>query len=160
MRNPNFRFMLSHPAHIVSLGFGSGLSPKAPGTVGSLLAWALYWPLRPMFSELSFAIFLALSFALGCLWVARTCRDLGVADHGAVVWDEFVAVWLVLMFCPGTIAWQAFAVGVFRFFDIVKPWPIRQYDARLKNGFGVMLDDLLAAGYSLIVLFLALRFFA
>ena len=150
--------MLSHPAHLVSLGFGSGLSPKAPGTVGSLLAWALYLPLRPLFSDIGFAIFLLISLIIGSLLVARTCRDLGVMDHGGVVWDEFVAVWLVLWLSPAALVWQAVAVGLFRFFDIVKPWPIRQVDARVKNGFGVMLDDLLAAGYTLLVMWLLLRF--
>ena len=81
----------------------------------------------------------------------------GVVDHGAIVWDEFVAVWLVLWLVPATWFWQFAGVLVFRFFDIIKPWPIRQADARFKNGMGVMLDDLLAAGYSLVVLAIVWR---
>ncbi|MFT4171735.1 MAG: phosphatidylglycerophosphatase A [Rhodocyclaceae bacterium] len=154
---PTVRLLLSHPAHFLSLGLGSGLSPVAPGTVGSFLAWGLYCLLAPHFTDLSFAFFLTACFFGGGLFVDRTGRALGVVDHGAIVWDEFVAVWLVLWLVPATWLWQLLGVVVFRFFDIVKPWPIKQADARFKNGMGVMLDDLLAAGYSLLVLAIVWR---
>lgn len=157
---PSLAFMFSHPAHLVSLGFGSGLSPWAPGTVGSLLAWALFYPLRSAFGQWGdwgFAAFLLLALLGGIRIVGRTGRALGVVDHGGIVWDEFVAVWLVLWLLPATLAWQIAGVIVFRFFDILKPWPIRQADARFKNGFGVMFDDLLAAGYTLLCLAIAWR---
>jgi phosphatidylglycerophosphatase A len=89
---------------------------------------------------------------IGILAADRTGRALGVPDHGAIVWDEMVAIWLVLVFTPDTLAWQALAVGLFRFFDIVKPPPVRWADRKLKGGFGVMFDDLLAAGHTLLVL--------
>ena len=149
---PTVRLLLSHPAHFLSLGFGSGLSPWAPGTAGTLVAWALYPLLRAPLSEFVFLALLVSLFMIGILAADRTGRALGVPDHGAIVWDEMVAIWLVLVFTPDTLAWQALAVGLFRFFDIVKPPPVRWADRKLKGGFGVMFDDLLAAGHTLLVL--------
>ena len=154
---PTLQLMLSHPAHLLSLGFGSGLSRVAPGTVGSFLAWAFYIAMRPVFSDIAFGVFLLLCTGIGAWAIARTGAALGEVDHGGIVWDEFVAVWLVLWLVPATLWWQLAGVVVFRFFDILKPWPIRQADAKFKNGFGVMFDDLLAAGYTLLVMALALR---
>lgn len=157
MTAPSYRLLLSHPAHFISLGFGSGLAPKAPGTFGSLTAWGLFAMFQGLIDDRSMAVLLAASIPLGAWCIARTGRALGEVDHGAIVWDEFVAVWLVLWLCPAGLLWQAVAVAVFRFFDILKPWPIRQADARFKNGFGVMFDDLLAAGYTLLGLAIAVR---
>ena len=154
---PTLRLLLSHPSHFIALGFGSGLSPKAPGTAGTLAAWALYPLLQALFNDWGMAVFLAAAFAFGIIACTQTGRALGVADHGAVVWDEFVAFWLVLWLTPPTLAWQALAFGRFRFFDIVKPPPIDWVDARTRDGFGVMVDDLLAAGYALLVLALMVR---
>lgn len=161
---PPLSFMLSKPAHLLSLGLGSGLSPWAPGTVGSLLAWALFYPLHLTMSHLGlgqwgFGLFLLLALVCGIRAVDRTGRELGVVDHGSIVWDEFVAVWLVLWLCPASLAWQAAGVALFRLFDITKPPPIRQLEQRYKNAFGVMLDDLLAAGISLFLLALAWKMF-
>jgi phosphatidylglycerophosphatase A len=149
---PTARLLLSHPAHFLSLGFGSGLSPWAPGTAGTLAAWVLYPVLRAPLSEFVFLALLVSLFMVGILAAERTGRALGVPDHGAIVWDEMVAMWLVLVFTPDTLAWQALAVGLFRFFDIVKPPPVRWADRKLKGGFGVMFDDLLAAGFTLLAL--------
>ncbi len=156
---PTLKLLLSHPAHFISLGFGSGLAPKAPGTFGSFAAWGLYallvWAL-PTGGQAGWlmAVFLVGSFVLGAWCIERTGRALGEVDHGAIVWDEFVAVWLVLALIPATFPWQLAGVVVFRFFDILKPWPIHIADRRFKNGLGVMFDDLLAAIYSLICLHL------
>lgn len=147
---PTLRLLVSHPAHFLSLGLGSGLSPRAPGTVGTLLAWAIFALIRPAFSDIGFGIFLLASFVAGCLFVPITGRALGVVDHGAIVWDEFVAIWLVLWLAPVGVWWQLGCVLLFRVFDILKPWPINIADKRFKNGFGVMFDDLLAAGYALL----------
>lgn len=149
---PTIRFLLSHPAHFIALGFGSGLAPWAPGTMGSLLAWALYPLIRAPLSAGVFLALLASLFAAGILAAERTGRALGVPDHGAIVWDEMVAVWLVLLLTPATLAWQAVAVALFRFFDIVKPPPVRWADRELKGGLGVMIDDLIAAGYAVLIL--------
>lgn len=149
---PTTRLLLSHPAHFISLGFGSGLSPKAPGTAGTLLAWLLYPLLRTPLSEGTFLALVCALFVAGILAAERTGRALGASDHGAIVWDEMVAMWLVLAFTPASLIWQAVAVALFRLFDITKPPPIRWADSRVKGGFGVMLDDLLAAGYTLLSL--------
>lgn len=155
-----FRTLIRHPANFFSLGFGSGLSPKAPGTVGSLLAWGLYVLMRDAFSFEAFCLFVLAAFVIGVWLVSITGRQLGVVDHGGIVWDEFVAVWLVLLLTPATLIWQAAAVAIFRLFDITKPWPIRQFERHYKNGFGVMADDILAAIYSLIMLLTAQHFWA
>ena len=154
---PTARLLLSHPAHFISLGFGAGLSPWAPGTVGTLLGWALYPLIRTPVSEFVFLALLASFFLAGVLAAERTGRALGVPDHGGIVWDEMVAIWLVLAFTPPTLAWQAVAVALFRLFDISKPPPIRWADRALKGGFGVMVDDLLAAAYSLLALAVLVR---
>lgn len=151
---PTLRLLFSHPAHFLSLGFGSGLAPKAPGTFGSFAAWAVYAlysyaipDALPVWGALGV---LVVFFFMGAVCIARTGAALGEVDHGSIVWDEFVAVWLVLLLVPSGFWWQLGGVLVFRFFDILKPSPIRQADARFKNGLGVMFDDLLAAGYTLL----------
>ena len=149
---PSWRFLFSHPAHFVACGFGSGLSPFAPGTVGTLLAWALFLLLDSWFDEAQLAGVIALCFAIGVPAVDKTGADLGVTDHGSIVWDEIVPFWLVLLCCPPGWAWQGAAFLLFRFFDIVKPQPARYFDERMKNGVGVMTDDLFAALYAILVL--------
>ena len=139
-------------SRLVALGFGSGLSPWAPGTVGTLWAWLSFVVLDSWLQPPHWAAVIAGGVALGAWACARTARDLGVADHGAIVWDEIVAFWLVLLVAGGGFGTQLAAFALFRFFDIVKPPPIRHFDATLKNGFGVMFDDLLAACYTLLVL--------
>lgn len=156
---PTVRLLFSHPAHFISLGFGSGLAPKAPGTFGTLLAWLLYPLLRTPVSEFVFLALLASLFVAGIIAADRTGRALGVPDHGAIVWDEMVATWLVLLFAPKTLLWQAVAVALFRFFDIAKPPPVRWADRSFKGGFGVMLDDLFAAGYTVLALAVLVHFF-
>jgi len=155
---PTWRWLWQHPARWIAFGFGSGLLRPAPGTWGTLAAWLIWWALlaRLNLPEAAMAVFLTLAFMLGVWACGRTGKDLGVADHGGMVWDEMVAFWLVLCLTPPHWLAQTLAFGLFRLFDIIKPFPIRQLDARCKNGFGVMLDDLLAAGYAVLV-FLALH---
>jgi len=150
---PDLAFLFRHPAHLIAFGFGTGLAPKAPGTAGTLLRLPLFWVLTALTPDLSMRLaLLAAAFLLG-IWVcARTGRALGVADHGGIVWDEIVAYALVLLFTPAGGLWIVLAFALFRLFDILKPWPIRFFDTRLKNGFGVMFDDLLAAGYAILAL--------
>jgi phosphatidylglycerophosphatase A len=136
----------------IALGAGAGLSGMAPGTAGTLWAWVVWMLGAPSLSTQLAAGLIVAAFALGCWACGRTGRDLGVSDHGAIVWDEMVAFWAVLWITPPGWAWQLAAFGLFRFFDIVKPEPIRHFDRSLKGGFGVMFDDLLAAGYTLLVL--------
>ena len=152
---PSWRFLLSRPAHLIAFGFGAGLVPIAPGTWGTLLAFPLFWLLQPQTDALEFLLAAAILFGLGVWACDATGRALGVADHGGMVWDETVAFLLVLFFTPAALHWQALAFLIFRLFDILKPPPIRHYDRTLKNGFGVMFDDLIAAFYTLLVLAVA-----
>ena len=155
---PSLRFLFAHPAHLIACGFGSGLSPFAPGTVGTVFAWLTFPLFRPWMTDLELFVFLAFCFIGGVLAVHKAGADLGVVDHGSIVWDEIVPFWLVLAFCPATLVWQAIAFVLFRTFDIVKPQPARYFDEKVKNGFGVMTDDLVAAVYSLLVLALLRHF--
>ncbi len=149
---PSWRFLFSHPAHLLAFGFGSGLARRAPGTFGTLVAFPLYWLLAPLLSEELFILMLVLAFALGVWICGFTGRALGVADYGGIVWDEIVAMLLVLFFTPPGLAWSLLAFILFRFFDILKPPPIRYFDSNWHGGLGVMFDDLLAAGYALMCL--------
>jgi phosphatidylglycerophosphatase A len=124
----------------------------APGTFGTLVAIPLAIALRDRFDDLGYMLAVGVLFVVGVVVSQMTSRDLGVADHGSIVWDEVVAFLAVLFFVGDDWRWIAVAFVLFRFFDIVKPPPIRAVDARLKNGLGVMADDLLAAGYTLLVL--------
>jgi phosphatidylglycerophosphatase A len=149
---PSWRFLFRHPAHFLAFGFGSGLARKAPGTFGTLVAFPLYWYLSAHVSDVAFILILIGSFAIG-VWVCDiTGKALGVADYGGLVWDEVVAMLLVLFFTPTGWAWSLLAFTLFRFFDIVKPQPIRYFDQNLHGGFGVMFDDIVAAGYALLCL--------
>ena len=148
---PNLKFLLSHPSHFIALGFGSGLSPRAPGTVGTLVGFPLFWLLTFAPENAQFMM-LGLLFLVGIPLCTQTGKALGVSDHGSIVWDEIVAMMLILKFTPSTPLGLGMAFVLFRLFDIWKPAPIRQCDAQLKGGFGVMFDDLLAAVYAIICL--------
>lgn len=143
--------MLRDPGHFVALGAGSGLSPWAPGTCGTLLGVALYWPLQSLPLTAYLALVAAL-FVIGIPLSARTARALGAHDHGAIVIDEIVGLLLTVSFCSSGPIGVLIGFCAFRFFDIVKPWPIGLADSRLGGGFGIMLDDLLAAVYAVMVL--------
>ncbi len=151
MANPNFKFLLSHPAHFFGLGFGSGLAPKAPGTFGTMIGLPLFWLISSYALSTQLIIITAL-FIVGIYVCDKTGKALGVTDHGAIVWDEIVAMMLVLSFTSMDIFAWLLAFTLFRLFDIWKPFPIRQFDATLKNGFGVMFDDVLAAIYAIFAL--------
>lgn len=153
MNQPNFKFLFSQPAHFFALGFGSGLAPKAPGTFGTIVGLPLFWLISsyPLHTQL---LIITALFLIGIYFCHKTGKNLGVADHGAIVWDEIVAMMLVLTITPPYwFAWLT-AFALFRLFDIWKPFPIRQFDAKLKNGFGVMFDDLLAAIYASLCMWL------
>ncbi|MDR2000767.1 MAG: phosphatidylglycerophosphatase A [Zoogloeaceae bacterium] len=150
---PPVSFLFRHPAYLIACGFGSGLSPFASGTVGTLFAWLSYPLLRHYFvDDFWFGGFLVVMFALGIPVCHLTGNRLGVADHGAIVWDEIVPFWMVLLLTPATVLWQFAAFLGFRFYDIVKPPPARYFDQKMKNGFGVMMDDLVAAAYTVLTL--------
>lgn len=149
------RWMLAHPAHGIALGFGAGLPWFAPGTWGTLAGWAAFVVLDRHLSDGGWALVIVATFAVGA-WAAQvTGRALRQPDSGHIVIDEIVAIWIVLWLLPDGVSqpllWQAGAFAVFRVFDIAKPPPIRGLDARFKHGLGVMLDDLVAAFYTVAV---------
>jgi phosphatidylglycerophosphatase A len=153
------RALLAHPAGWIATGFGSGLSPFAPGTAGSAVALVPWLALR----ELAwpwFALALGLAFVLGVWAAGVVVRELGVEDPGVIVWDEFVGQWIALaplLAFPRGWPWIAAGFVLFRIFDVLKPWPASWADRRVKGGFGVMLDDVLAGLYAALVLAIALR---
>jgi phosphatidylglycerophosphatase A len=147
-RAPDARFLLAHPAHFIALGFGAGLFPKAPGTFGTLVAFPLCWALGLVVPPLAIAFIAIPLFFLGVWACEVTGRDLGVADHGAMVWDEIVAFLPLAALASASILMSLVAFGLFRLFDIWKPFPIRELEKRVKGGLGVMLDDVVAAFYA------------
>lgn len=145
IRQPDLRFLLAHPAHFLALGFGSGLSPKAPGTMGSAAAVPFYLLLTLAMPPMAVAA-LALPFFLVGIWICgKAGTALGVSDHGAIVWDEIVAMLPLLAMVPQDWKGWLAAFVLFRVFDVLKPWPISWFDRHVKGGLGVMLDDALAA---------------
>lgn len=158
----NAAFMRRHPARWIALGFGSGLSPWAPGTVGTLWAWVAFLVLDRWLAPLgpgAWASVIGGSVLLGLWACTRTAQDLGVADPGAIVWDEVVGFWLVLwLVMPAGWLAQLAAFGLFRFFDAVKPGPVGWCDRRFKaargwrQGAGILADDLVAALCTLLVI--------
>jgi phosphatidylglycerophosphatase A len=154
---PSWRLMMAHPAHQLAFGFGSGLLPMAPGTWGTLFAWIAFDALDPWLGEGWWAIVIALTALAGAAAAQRTGAVLGRPDHGVIVIDEIVAFWLVLWLVPDALLAQGAAFVAFRFFDIVKPPPVRTVDRRFKNGVGVMLDDLIAAFYTLLAAAIVMR---
>lgn len=150
-RNPTFRELLGNPDHLFAFGFGSGLAPKAPGTFGTLAAVPIYWLIQDLSVPL-YVLWLLITFALGVYWCHRSSRALGVHDHGGIVWDEMVGYWLTLFLAPAGWVWMVVGFILFRFFDVLKPWPISWLDRHVEGGLGIMVDDVLAAVYAWIVL--------
>lgn len=147
----SLRRTLSHPAPLLATGFGSGLSPRAPGTVGTAVALLPWWFLQAL-PWWQYALALAVAFAIG-VWAADwVIRETGVQDPGLVVWDEFVGVWITLAATAADPAWMLVGFAVFRVFDIWKPWPIGAIDERVGGGFGAMLDDALAGVFGLLAM--------
>lgn len=143
--------VLRSPVNFLAFGFGTGLAPVFPGTVGSVPGLLLGW------ATLGYGLYVQLAVAAALfvagIWICGRCsRNLGVHDHGGIVWDEIAGMYVTLMLAPPTLAGYVLAFLLFRAFDIVKPWPIRDLDHRLGGGLGIMLDDLAAALYALILL--------
>ena len=154
---PGFAFVFGHPAHFLAFGFGAGLSRFAPGTAGTLVGFPLYWLIGAQHSPLEMLALVAVLFAIGVWACDITGRHLGISDHGGMCWDEIVAFVLILEIVPDSLPWQVAAFFLFRVVDVVKPSPIRELEKRMKGGFGVMFDDILAAGYTLLALAIAKR---
>jgi phosphatidylglycerophosphatase A len=150
---PAAKFNLRNPVHFIALGFGSGLLKPAPGTWGTLAGVPIYIWLSS-FSLVTYIVVTVFAFLIGVWLCDVTCRDAGIHDHGAIVWDEIVGLLITMAFVP--FAWSSLLLGflLFRFFDILKPWPIRVLDRRVGGGFGVMIDDVLAGVFAGVILFL------
>ena len=157
-QKPGLRFVFAHPAHFLAFGFGSGLAPIAPGTFGSLVGIPIAWLLLPALSPVMYATIVVAAFGVGVWACDVTGRALGIADYGGIVWDEIVAMLIVLWLVPFTIPWVVAAFLLFRLFDIVKLPPARFFDRKWKHGAGVMMDDVAAAGHTVIVLVIARHF--
>ena len=162
-RRPGWRFLVAHPAHPIALGFGSGLSPWAPGTIGTLWAWLVYDLAAPTLSEGTRGAVIALAALIGWWACTATARHLDQADPSAIVWDEVIAFWLILwLVTPATFVAQAAAFVLFRIFDAAKPGPVAWADQRFKRrrgapigwaqGFGILFDDVVAALCTLVVI--------
>lgn len=146
------RALQSHPAGWIATALGAGLSPKAPGTMGSLVALLPWWFLLRGLPIGWYVAVLVVGFLLGVWACGVAGQRLGVHDHGALVWDEVIGMWIALVAAPAQWWWMFVGFGLFRVFDIWKPWPVRVADRRVHGGLGVMLDDVLAGIYALVVL--------
>ena len=157
-QRPTARFMLAHPAHLIALGFGSGLSPVAPGTAGTLWAWLAFAAMAPWLSAPQMGLLIAASTLLGWWACTVTAKNMGVADPGSIVWDEVIAFWLILwLVTPAGFGGQLAAFVLFRFFDAVKFGPTAWADRTFKGfgwrgGLGIVLDDIAAAFCTLLVI--------
>lgn len=152
MTDAKSRLKLSNPWHLLATGFGSGLSPIIPGTMGSLAAipfWLLMYWLLPVWLCWFIILF---GFVVGIVICQRTSDDMQVHDHGSIVWDEFIGMWMTLMVIP-LVSWQwvLIAFVLFRFFDMLKPWPIGWFDRQVGSGLGIMLDDIIAAIFAMAI---------
>ena len=150
---------LKNPIHFLALGFGSGLAAKAPGTFGTLAAIPLFLLMAPLSLPCYLALTL-LSVLAGVYICDKAAKDMGVHDHGAIVWDEIAGLLITMIAAPAGWLWLVIGFALFRFFDILKPWPIRWLDAKVQGGFGIMIDDVLAGIFSLICLQVLAYYFA
>ena len=160
-------FFWQHPARWVALGFGSGLSPWAPGTAGTLWGWLSFLLLDRWLGDVAWGVTIVVALVVGLWACTLTARHLGIADPGSIVWDEVVAFWIVLWLLTPAGTWdQLLAFALFRYFDAAKPGPVAWADRLCKlrpgqaigwrQGFGILFDDLVAAGLTLLVIALAL----
>lgn len=145
------RQVFGHPAHLLAFGGGAGLSPVAPGTAGTLIGAGMYWFMQPLPLAQYLAV-TAVLFGVGVWLCGVTARHLGVHDHAGIVWDEIVGLLIAMTAAPSGWQWLVAGFLLFRLFDIWKPWPIRALDRHVTGGFGVMLDDAVAALYALLIL--------
>ncbi len=146
-----------NPVHFLAFGLGSGTAPWAPGTVGTAAAVIPYLLWIQFLSPVWFLVLLAVTFVIGVWLCERTSEDLGVHDHSGIVWDEFVGYWLTMFLAPQGWEWALVGFVLFRFFDVLKPWPVKWADRRVAGGFGIMIDDVLAGIYAWICMLILIR---
>lgn len=148
--------VFKNPIHFLAFGFGSGLSPKAPGTVGTIMAVLIYLVIVQYLWLYTYLALVLVAFVVGIYLCGKTAQDMGEHDHGGIVWDEFVGYWITMFMVPVTWYWVLAGFALFRFFDILKPFPIGWLDKKVHGGLGIMLDDLVAGLYALIILQVAI----
>jgi len=151
---PSLARLLADPASLLAFGFGAGLAPRAPGTAGTLVGVLVYWP-ASLLPAPAYAAVAAAAFAVGIGLCGRTARKLGAEDPPGIVWDEVAGFLVAMIAVPRAWPWVIAGFVLFRLFDVWKPWPVSLADARVKGGLGIMLDDLVAALYTLACLHLA-----
>jgi len=156
MTTVNPKELIRHPVHFLSLGFGSGLSPFAPGTAGTLVAIPVFYILSVYLPVIGYVIATCIVTLAGIYLCERTTSALGVHDHPAIVWDEIAGFLITMLFVPVTPVNIILGFALFRLFDILKPWPVSVIDSRMKGGVGVMLDDVIAGMYALALMHLFL----
>lgn len=143
---------MKNPYHVLATGLGSGLIPFMPGTMGTLMALPIWWLLSALPTEL-YTLFVILAICFGVYICHRAAKDMGVHDHGSIVWDEFIGIWITLITLPAyQWQWIVIAVILFRLLDIFKPWPIRWFDRQIKGGMGIMIDDIIAGVTAALIL--------
>ena len=152
------KMTIKTPWQFLASGFGAGLSPIAPGTMGTLVAvplWAIFASFLPLWGYL---LLIIIASIIGITICQKASDELGVHDHGGIVWDEFVGLWITMLFAP--VSWASAILGflLFRFFDVLKPWPIKAIDEKVSGGFGIMFDDIIAGIFALIALQLVLHY--
>ncbi|ROS01625.1 phosphatidylglycerophosphatase A [Sinobacterium caligoides] len=138
--------------HYAAFGFGSGMAPKAPGTFGTVMGVFIYVALLQGWSPWWYLIMLLSTTAVGIYLCHRTAAELQVHDHPGIVWDEFVGYWITMFLAPSGWLWIVLGFVYFRCFDILKPWPISWLDKRVEGGFGIMVDDILAGVFAMLLL--------
>lgn len=156
--NQKVKPTITNPIHMLAFGLGSGLSPKAPGTMGTIAALPIYWWLLADLSIYMLLAVIVVTFIIGVLVSEKTSQDLGVHDHGGIVIDEWVGMWITMIMVPKSLLWLAVGFVLFRFFDILKPWPIKWLDEHVHGGFGIMIDDVLAGLMALASVHIVLYF--
>ncbi len=157
-REARERLSIRNPLHWLATGFGSGLAPVAPGTFGTLAAIPFYWFLADLPISVFCTIIVIASIA--GIWICNSAtKAIGQPDHGSIVWDEFVGLWITMIAVPKSCLWIAVGFLVFRFFDIIKPWPIRWFDRYVKGGLGIMIDDIVAGIFGWLTMQVILHFY-
>ena len=141
----------NNPLHFIAFGFGSGAAPVAPGTFGTLASIPFFLLFQDL-SLFSYALVILVAFAVGVPICGKTADDIGVHDHSGIVWDEFVGYWVTMFAAPKGWLWIVIGFALFRFFDVIKPWPIGVLDRRVSGGMGIMLDDLVAGIFAALCL--------
>ncbi len=146
----NPKITIKTPWQFLASGFGAGMSPVAPGTAGTIVGLIIWYLLLGHLSTLTYLLVIAIAFAVGITICQKASDELGVHDHGGIVWDEFVGFWITMIAAPVGVLPALIGFCLFRFFDVLKPWPIKPIDEKVGGGFGIMIDDVIAGIFAFI----------